>query len=110
MHFVAILETGASTPSRGIPGLHRVIIVVQDRRSARTPLTSRSLAVSGGRRPAVRVVPPVHTPARNPYIATSPSRGRCETRSSSNGDGTVSGRSCNPPGDSGELLRARAST
>ena len=34
MHFVAILETGASTPSRGIPGLHRVIIVVQDRRSA----------------------------------------------------------------------------
>jgi len=57
MHFVAILETGASTPSRGIPGLHRVIIVVQDRRSARTPLTSRSLAVSGGRRPAVRVVP-----------------------------------------------------
>ncbi len=52
MHFVAILEDGASKLFRKVPGLLRVVIVVQDRRSARDPARSRGLAVSGGRTPA----------------------------------------------------------
>ncbi len=52
MHFVAILENGASKLFRRVPDLLRVIIVFQNRPSARGPLESRSLAVSGGRVPS----------------------------------------------------------
>ncbi len=52
LQFLAILESGASKLFEKVPGILRVIVVVQDRRSGRTvadpraPGPSRGLALS----------------------------------------------------------------
>ena len=48
MQFVAILESGASKLFEKVPGILRVIVVVQDRRSGRTVADSQGPGPSRG--------------------------------------------------------------